>query len=208
MVRMERRFAKFKDLKKNVWQLVAAIGMIQVVLSQINMFCHQFNPKYNNLFVGFLKIYINCSESQNNLTKSIVIFWDIWWQNLSIWQKITCTKATDSNKSCWSSVGQNYCFAEAGTTIATTPFEKSTILAEMGDQLGKKEQSGGIVDSPPKPCPFGSGLKKFAFDPAIVILVVWSSCWKIATSLFYSVNGHCFKFATSQKTCRQACPPG
>ena len=39
----------------------------------------------------------------------------------------------------------------------------------MGDQLGKKEQSGGIVDSPPKPCPFGSGLKKFAFDPSVVI---------------------------------------
>ena len=43
-------------------------------------------------------------------------------------------------------MGQNYCFAEAGTTIATTPFEKSSILAEMGDQLGKEEQSGGIVD--------------------------------------------------------------
>ena len=28
----------------------------------------------------------------------------------------------------------------------------------------------------------------------------------IATSLFYYINGHCFKFATSHKICRQACP--
>jgi hypothetical protein len=36
-------------------------------------------------------------------------------------------------------VGQNYCFAEAGTIIATSQFKKSSILAEMGDQLGKEE---------------------------------------------------------------------
>ena len=151
MVIMERRFVKFKIPKKNAWQLVAAFGMIQVVLCQINIFCHQFNPKHNDLFVIFTKIYINCSKIQNNLTQSIVIFWVIWWQNMLIWQKITCTKVPDSNKQrCWSSVGQNYCFAEAGTTIVTSKFEKSSILAEMGDQLGKKEQSGGNVDWPLK----------------------------------------------------------
>ena len=47
-------------------------------------------------------------------------------------------------------MGQNYCFAEAGTSIATTQFEKSSILAEMGDQLGKEDQSGGTVDWPQK----------------------------------------------------------
>ena len=47
-------------------------------------------------------------------------------------------------------MGQNYCFAEAGTSIATTQFEKSSILAEMGDQLGKENQIGGTVDWPPK----------------------------------------------------------
>ena len=61
-------------------------------------------------------------------------------------QIITCTKVPDFYQSCRSSVGQNYCFAEAGTTIATTQFEKSSILAEMGDQLGKEDQSGGTVD--------------------------------------------------------------
>ena len=29
----------------------------------------------------------------------------------------------------------------------------------------------------------------------------------IPTSLFYQVNDHCFKFATSHKKCPQACPP-
>jgi hypothetical protein len=32
-------------------------------------------------------------------------------------------------------VGQDACFVGAGTTIATTPFQKSSILAEMGDMV-------------------------------------------------------------------------
>ena len=55
----------------------------------------------------FMKIYTNCMEVQNtrfasfefdnnfckslkNSTKSVVIFWVNWWQNILIWQKITC----------------------------------------------------------------------------------------------------------------------
>ena len=46
-------------------------------------------------------------------------------------------EVSDSDNNCWSSVGQNPCFVEAGYNYSYMPFQKS-ILAEMGDQLGMR----------------------------------------------------------------------
>ena len=71
-------------------------------------------------FVRFTKICTNCSEIQNtlqvlnlrancvNLRRSdkIVIFWIIWWENMLIWQRITCS---DVGLSMWFCSKMNFC---------------------------------------------------------------------------------------------------
>ena len=71
---------------------------LQVILCQINIFCHQLTQNMKDwFFFRFSKIYTNCSEIQNlqslcfefhnnwckssqNLTKSVVVlFWINWW---------------------------------------------------------------------------------------------------------------------------------
>jgi hypothetical protein len=56
--------------------------ILQFVLCQINIFCHQLMQNAMTEFVRYTKIYTNCSEIQNlrKSDKSIVIFWVNWWQ--------------------------------------------------------------------------------------------------------------------------------
>ena len=77
-------------------QAAGATNSVQVVLCQINIFCHQLTQNTADNFVRFTKTYTNCSKIQNtsfasfefqnnfcnsyfvNLTKSVVIFWVNW----------------------------------------------------------------------------------------------------------------------------------
>ena len=68
----------------------------------------------------FTKIYTNCSEIQNSallaLTKSVVVFWVNWWQNVLIWQRTTCAIRTNG-KNFNSFIGRNIrigCFKGLG----------------------------------------------------------------------------------------------
>ena len=56
--------------------------ILQFVLCQINIFCHQLTQNTMTEFVRYTKIYTNCSQIQNlcKSDKSIVIFWVNWWQ--------------------------------------------------------------------------------------------------------------------------------
>ena len=85
----------------------ALLHYVQVVLCQINIFCHQNTTAYfcqifeylHKLFWNskhkFCKFWILEQFVQIfvNLTKSVVIFWVSWWKNMLIWQRITCTVA-------------------------------------------------------------------------------------------------------------------
>ena len=64
----------------SIWHLRTIFVMIisQVILCQINTFCHQLNQDMTTNFVRFMKIYTNDSEiqtlsfeSQNHLCKSV-----------------------------------------------------------------------------------------------------------------------------------------
>ena len=62
--------------------------LIQVILCWINIFCHQSIQNILTDFDRFTKIYTNCSKN----SKSNVVFWVNWWQNILIWQRTTpCT---------------------------------------------------------------------------------------------------------------------
>ena len=89
--------------------------MLQVNLFKINIFWHQFIQNMTTDFVWIMRIFINCSKIQNlqnmcfwisekfmkiliNQTKSVVIFWINWCQNMLIWQRITCSMKPSSAK--------------------------------------------------------------------------------------------------------------
>ena len=52
------------------------------------------NPKYND---WFCQIYKDLNKLFVNLTKSVLVFWVNWWQNMLIWQRITCNWKIQSN---------------------------------------------------------------------------------------------------------------
>ena len=72
--------------------VIMSITMIQVILCEINILCHQLSQNMTTDFFRSTKIYTNCSEIQNlqflcfefqnNLCKSSKI-----WQNMLIWQR-------------------------------------------------------------------------------------------------------------------------
>ena len=70
---------------------------LQVILFQINIFCHQLAQHMTTDFVRFMKIYtnfkicfLNFLTICVNLTKLVVVFWVYWWQNMLHWQKTNC----------------------------------------------------------------------------------------------------------------------
>ena len=77
---------------------------MQVTFCQINIFCHQLTQNMTTDFVRFFDdlhklfrnskfaklLFFNFGTVFVNLTKSVVIFWGNWWQNMLIWQKTSC----------------------------------------------------------------------------------------------------------------------
>ena len=79
-------------------QSYPSYALLQVVLCQINIFCHQLTQNTTTDFVRHTKIYTNFSEIQNtsfasfefqnNLCKSDKVSLYTWWQKVLIWQRI------------------------------------------------------------------------------------------------------------------------
>ena len=71
--------------------LTSSSLLLQVVLCQINIFCDRL---FTQIVLEFKTQYLqglNFRTIPVNLTKSVFIFWIDWWQNMLIWQRITCT---------------------------------------------------------------------------------------------------------------------
>ena len=75
--------------------------ILQFVLCQINIFCHQLTQNTITEFVRYSKIYTNCSEIQNLIKsdKLIVIFWVNWWQLFPLKRQLFSLKTSLSQYS-------------------------------------------------------------------------------------------------------------